>query len=226
MIVTKDSEVRNDIAVPALVVENFDNVVCGYHLTHIKPKKIFGNYLFRCFQSKWLQSYFETSANGITRYGISVDKFNSALILIPTEKEQRFIADFLDKEISQIDALTEKIQKSIKLLKEYRSALITSAVTGKIDVRESQEKITNVVQFQRSRKEAPPIFKKAVLGAEIVAQLKNDPHFGRTKFMKTFYLCESHLQIPLQGQYKREAAGPLDNSIYKMEGIMKKNKWF
>ena len=44
--------------------------------------------------------------------------------------------------------------------------------------------------------------------------------------MKTLYLCEAHLQIPLNGTYKREAAGPLDNAIYKMEGIMKKNKWF
>ena len=247
VIVTKDSEVRNDIAVPALVTKNFNDVVCGYHLTHIKPKKILGDYLFRCFQSKWLQSYFEVSANGITRYGISVDEFNSALILIPPIQEQKNISHFLDKETAQIDSLTEKIKKSIEILKEYRSALITSAVTGKMDVRDSQAEITNIIQFQKSKieslkpiktikpvlvakkasqKEVNPLFKKTVLGAEIVTQLKNDPHFGRTKFMKTLYLCEAHLQIPLQGQYKREAAGPLDNSIYKMEDIMKKNKWF
>ena len=114
---------------PALVTRSFDNVVCGSHLTHIKPKKIFGDYLFRCFQSKWLQSYFEISANGITRYGISVDKFNSALILIPTEKEQKIIASFLDKETFLIDALIQKKEQKIKLLKEKRSALITQAVT-------------------------------------------------------------------------------------------------
>ena len=143
VIVTKDSEVRNDIAVPALVTKDFNDVVCGYHLTHIKPKKILGNYLFRCFQSKWLQSYFEISANGITRYGINIDSFNSALILIPTEKEQNSITNFLDKKTSKIDSLTEKLRKSIELLKEYRSALITSTVTGQIDVRESQTKNMN-----------------------------------------------------------------------------------
>lgn len=45
VIVTKDSETPDDIANPALVIENFDNVVCGYHLTHIKPKAINGRYL-------------------------------------------------------------------------------------------------------------------------------------------------------------------------------------
>ena len=44
--------------------------------------------------------------------------------------------------------------------------------------------------------------------------------------MKTLYLCEAHLQIPLKGEYKRKAAGPLDSTIYKMEGIMQKNHWF
>ena len=249
VIVTKDSEDRNDIAVPTFVRENFNHVVCGYHLTHIKPKKILGNYLFRCFQSKWLQSYFTVSANGVTRYGINVDKFNSAFILIPTEEEQKAIADFLDKETSQVDSLVEKIQKSIVLLKEYRSTLITSSVTGTIDVRKSQIENKNIIPLpklksikpiktkeselvakanvkQVSQKTEIPLFKKTVLGAEIVAQLKDDPNFGRTKFMKTLYLCEAHLQIPLKGTYKREAAGPLDKSIYEMEAIMKKNKWF
>ena len=41
VIVTKDSETPGDIAVPAFVIENFNNVVCGYHLTHIKPRKNF-----------------------------------------------------------------------------------------------------------------------------------------------------------------------------------------
>ena len=66
VIITKDSETPDDIAAPALVTEHFDNVACGYHLTHIKPKKINGDYLFRYFQSRYLNSYFEVSANGVT----------------------------------------------------------------------------------------------------------------------------------------------------------------
>ena len=49
--------------------------------------------------------------------------------------EQLAIAAFLDGETARIDALIEKVEKSIELLREYRTALISAAVTGKIDVR-------------------------------------------------------------------------------------------
>jgi len=54
---------------------------------------------------------------------------------IPTIDEQSAIAAFLDRETARIDALIEKVETSIKLLLEYRTALISEAVTGKIDVR-------------------------------------------------------------------------------------------
>ncbi len=134
VIATKDSETPDDIANPALVIQDFDNVVCGYHLTHIRPVKIIGDYLFRLFQSKILQAYFEVSANGVTRYGISVDKFNSVLILLPPKEEQSAIVAHIEKETARIDAKMEKTKKLIELLKEYRTALISEAVTGKIKV--------------------------------------------------------------------------------------------
>jgi type I restriction enzyme S subunit len=54
----------------------------------------------------------------------------------PTFRECARILDFLDRETTRIDALIAKTRESIDLLKERRSALITAAVTGKIDVRE------------------------------------------------------------------------------------------
>ena len=50
--------------------------------------------------------------------------------------EQRAIAAFLDRETAKIDALVAKVREAIERLKEYRTALISAAVTGKIDVRE------------------------------------------------------------------------------------------
>ncbi len=67
VIATKDSETPDDIANPALVIVDFDNVVCGYHLTHIKPKTINGRYLFRFFQTNYLNSYFEVSAQSLRK---------------------------------------------------------------------------------------------------------------------------------------------------------------
>jgi type I restriction enzyme S subunit len=54
---------------------------------------------------------------------------------VPSIDEQRAIAAFLDRETARNDALIEKVEKSIELLREYRTALISGAVTGKIDVR-------------------------------------------------------------------------------------------
>ncbi len=49
--------------------------------------------------------------------------------------EQRAIAAFLDRETARIDALVAKVRDAIDRLKELRTALISAAVTGKIDVR-------------------------------------------------------------------------------------------
>lgn len=54
----------------------------------------------------------------------------------PDRETQEICANFLDQETAKIDGLSVKIQESIDRLKEYRTALISAAVTGKIDVRE------------------------------------------------------------------------------------------
>ena len=53
------------------------------------------------------------------------------------EDEQKAIADFLDHATARIDTLIAKTERSIDLLREYRTALITAAVTGKLDLREA-----------------------------------------------------------------------------------------
>ncbi len=55
-------------------------------------------------------------------------------VLEPPLKEQRAIATYLDRETARIDGLVEKVQASIELLREYRTALISATVTGKINV--------------------------------------------------------------------------------------------
>ena len=49
--------------------------------------------------------------------------------------ERRAMADFLDRETAKLDALAAKVREGMERLKEYRTALIAAAVTGKVDVR-------------------------------------------------------------------------------------------
>jgi type I restriction enzyme S subunit len=67
-----------------------------------------------------------------------------------------------------------------------------------------------------------------VLSGEIVHRLHREPTFGRIKHQKIFHLCEHVARIrEIQGEYHREAAGPLDNRlIYANEAELKKQHWF
>lgn len=136
VIITKDSEGAEDIAIAACVQEIQDNLVCGYHLTHIKPTHCNGKYLFRAFNSNGIHDQFKVAANGITRYGIGVYGIDNAWFPVPPMIEQEEIAKHIDDKTSKIDTLTAKATKAIELLKEKRTSLISAAVTGKIDVRE------------------------------------------------------------------------------------------
>ena len=64
-----------------------------------------------------------------------IPEFRNVLLPQPPEPEQRAIADFLDRETPKLTRLVSKIHEAIDRLREYRAALISAAVTGKIDVR-------------------------------------------------------------------------------------------
>jgi type I restriction enzyme S subunit len=57
-------------------------------------------------------------------------------IVLPPTAEQKKITTFLDRETGRIDQLIGGVRESVERLREYRGALISAAVTGKIDVRE------------------------------------------------------------------------------------------
>lgn len=137
VIITKDSEASNDIAVPAFVPKTLPNVICGYHLALIRSYTdiVFGEYLFRAFQTNSIALQFEIEANGITRYGLSLSSIGNALFPIPPLEEQRLIIEYINEQSQKIDTLIYKTQQTIENLKEYRISLISAAVTGKIDVR-------------------------------------------------------------------------------------------
>ncbi len=137
VLITKDSEAWDDIAVPAYVTGNHDKILCGYHLAQIRPnfERIDGKYLFWSFCSRGINDQFRVAATGITRYGLGKYWIDNGLFPVPPIDEQRAIAAFLDRETGRIDALTAKVHESIEKLREYRTALISAAVTGKIDVR-------------------------------------------------------------------------------------------
>jgi len=79
--------------------------------------------------------YIETLCNKATIAHYTAEKLESSPLLLPFDEEANEIADFIDQESAKIDALIIKAGSVIELIQERRSALISAAVTGKIDVR-------------------------------------------------------------------------------------------
>ncbi len=135
VLATKDSESADDIFVPAIVESSLDNLVCGYHLYHIRTdnEQLYSPFFFRYLQGHLMKVYAENHANGVTRFGISQAPVLSIPVALPNPKEQKHIADFLDEKTAVIDEVVKKKKKQIELLKEKRAALITQAVTKGLD---------------------------------------------------------------------------------------------
>ena len=70
-----------------------------------------------------------------TIQNISAEKYSDLILSIPPLEEQNAIVSFLDRKIDRINCTELSLYECITKLKEYRSALITQAVTGEIDVR-------------------------------------------------------------------------------------------
>lgn len=85
--------------------------------------------------SDHFQVQFQTLSTGSTAEGLKASKLPTLRIVTPPPREQVVMAQFLDRETAKIDAMVAKIKTAIERLQEFRTALITSAVTGKMDVR-------------------------------------------------------------------------------------------
>ena len=76
-------------------------------------------------------------ANAATIGIMNQEKTKEIWLAVPSQVEQETITQYLDKGTGRLDSLIGKTERSIELLKERRSALITAAVTGQIDLREA-----------------------------------------------------------------------------------------
>jgi len=106
------------------------------HVFAVRPRQVSSMWLNAITGSEYARFYFMTRSKQSTNLAsISSTNLMELPVLLPPVSEQEAILSFVAKQIACLDALTAEAQRAIDLLQEHRSALISAAVTGQIDVR-------------------------------------------------------------------------------------------
>jgi type I restriction enzyme S subunit len=121
-------------------ISQFDGVTSpDYRVFRLSAKNCHPQYYLYHMQRGYKEKIFFNYGHGsaqLGRWRLPTDEFKELSFPVPSYEEQQAIAEYINNETTLIDSLISKTEESINLLKEKRSALITAAVTGKIDVRE------------------------------------------------------------------------------------------
>ncbi len=112
------------------------------------------SYLMYWLMSTGCQARMETLATGSTALGIKASKLGMIECLAPPVAEQEEIVGHIERESAKHDVLLSEAQINIDLLQERRSALISAAVTGKIDVRGWQPRAGLLAPAETTQTEA------------------------------------------------------------------------
>jgi type I restriction enzyme S subunit len=107
------------------------------HVAYVKPysSRAEVGFLRRVFDMVYPFLRSESDGGGSTKGAITCEQVANLKVPVPPLPEQAAIAAYLDLETAKLDALVGKVEEAVERLLEYRTALITAAVTGKIDVR-------------------------------------------------------------------------------------------
>lgn len=106
-------------------------------LFKVNRTRMYPDYLRLYYLAASGKSELLSRASGSTAEGIRADRLRASLVIVPPVIQQRLIVEFVISKLSALTAPAEKLTTSLTLLREYRTALISAAVTGKIDVREA-----------------------------------------------------------------------------------------
>lgn len=119
----------------AIIPKEFDGAITGYDMT-VRVNSANPHFVAYCILSHYVLDYqINPSSLRAAQPHLNAEELGAVQILLPPREEQDLIVNLLLQEDTAIEIGIHKEEASIELLKEYRTALISNAVTGKIDVR-------------------------------------------------------------------------------------------
>lgn len=229
------------------------------HIFAVRPdaRRLDSRFLASMMSCLHGRNYFtKTSQQTTNLASTNATKLGDFPIPLPPMAEQTQIMARVAKIAARLDSLTVATESAIARLTEYRQALISAAVTGKINVcGAAGVALADDTSASAPPHSAPPViagringatssasvvvsggaartankhFQRSVLAAEIIARIGQDRTFGRVKLQKALILAEGHLQLAeIESQPVRAAAGPFDNAMMRsIQSQLQKSQWY
>ena len=122
VLLTKDSEVPEEIGIPSVVIDDIPDLVCGYHLYMIRAdhSRINPEYLCWTLRSNSSRQYFYQMANGSTRFGLNLKHIEECPVAIPPLPEQKKIAEIL----FGVDEFIASLQRKVLALEKLNNGIM------------------------------------------------------------------------------------------------------
>ena len=205
------------------------------HLAYIVPRRqaISPEYLHMVLRGLYAQLRAISDGEGSTKGALTCDDIKRFPLPVPPQAEQQSIVTHLAQMLNTADTAIGRTEREIDLMTEYRTALISDAVTGNINVSASVPVPSAAAQAATTPEPAKAAraanihFKRSVFAAEIIHRLHQEPTFGHVKCEKLIFLCERRCGVETGSTYRRKAAGPYDShALRSIDTQLAKNQWY
>lgn len=226
-IVLRLTDLQNDHTSLRVGISEERGIITSAYLTIRNRSNFVPKYLYYYLHSFDISKGFYGMGAGV-RQSLNWDGLKWLKVITPSREEQEQIAEFLNTKCTEIDNLISKKEQYITEIENYKKSLIYEYVTGKKEcpAMVQNEDVSNAYPYFPAPVHASSArFAQAVLMSKILEE--SSKGMGRVKLEKTLFTIENHIGFNFDTEYLREAAGPLDASIYECEKIItRRNKWF
>jgi len=146
---TRTSETIEEIGFSSVCLKDIKDATFAGFLIRFRPLKsiLLADFSKFYFRNLLLRAFFVKEMNLVTRASLSQELLRKLPVTIPSIQEQEEISNFLNQKEELFNKLISNSENQTHLLKERRTALISAAVTGKIDVRNWQNPTEAKMEF-------------------------------------------------------------------------------
>ena len=209
--VTPTSETIDDIGHSSIITETIPHAVYSYHIMRYRlfeKNMLLSYYINYTFDTYNIKQQILKKAQGLTRFGLSKDKFASILIPIPSLSEQSRIVSILDTFTSSISNLKQQIEERRKQYEYERDLLLDLEGKEGVEMKKLGEvgdicMCKRIMKDQTSEKGDIPFFKIGTFGG------KADAYISRELFED----YKEKYSYPKKGEILISAAGTIGRTV-------------